>query len=942
MTKYLSLLLICFFLTVSHQSNAQIRYVKEVATGTGDGSSWDNASSSLQDMIDMAPVVYVAEGIYKPVDNPTEITEQVRRTSFSMHYKVAVYGGFPNVGNPTFEDRDYEAYPTILSGDLLGDDGPDGTNISDNSYQVVSNRIFYDDDPLNPTAVYETLHYMSLLDGFIIQNGNANGMEEYAYGGGVYLTDGMRFKNCTFSNNKAEYGGAICIFPGINNYVNGFFDNCTFLNNESTGNGGAIFTYAVLEVKGSTFKDNISGNIGGGIYTNDYTQIENSTFIGNSAVTGGGVYDDRIYPWQAFYVLNCSFSGNQASSPGAAINSNFYSSPAIKNCILWGNSDTEVGSTQASYSIVEQTTGVYPGTGNLNIDPLFITQPAVGQGNLADLHLQDNSPAIDAGDGETAPKIDGDRKRRAIGAGFDMGAYEVGDPCLNDTIVYVDVNATGLNNGSSWTDAYTDLQSALIPENICTENIQVWVAAGTYKPTQGTDQNVYFTMRNNCAIYGGFQGGETALSQRDWINNVCILSGDLLEDDGADFENYDDNSNHIILNVDEPLGSSALIDGFTIRGARASSSFIENSGAGMFNFNASPMIRNCLFTQNYVGNGFSTSIGGAAISNSHASIPTIYNTTFTENYSEHNGGAIYSLYESGLNMDSCIIDNNHAEVEGGGIYGFGTINVTNSTITNNSAGNIGGGVSSFRSFTADNCTFAGNHASILGGAIRSNMKTSLTNCVFLGDSSAQGIVYMEWDTSHHLMNCSFSGNTSTPITFSNIYGGSVINCIVWGNNGTIAYEGFGGSPWINVASSNLDQVDPLFVNQPPIGLGTTGDLRLQPLSPDIDSGTDIGAPDYDADGKERPIGLSVDKGAYEYGINCFNLLFTFNGNGDGERWDDEANWDSLEIPSCQKVLIPSGFDVIVPDNIDAEAYSITVMEGASLVVKTSSTLDLKK
>lgn len=78
-------------------------------------------------------------------------------------------------------------------------------------------------------------------------------------------------------------------------------------------------------------------------------------------------------------------------------------------------------------------------------------------------------------------------------------------------VIYVRANASGANNGTSWANAYTNLQTALSNASAGT---QIWVAAGTYKPTSGTDRGISFVMKNGVQLYGGFAGTENSLTHR--------------------------------------------------------------------------------------------------------------------------------------------------------------------------------------------------------------------------------------------------------------------------------------------------------------------------------------------------------------------------------------------------------------------------------------------
>ena len=83
------------------------------------------------------------------------------------------------------------------------------------------------------------------------------------------------------------------------------------------------------------------------------------------------------------------------------------------------------------------------------------------------------------------------------------------------TIIFVDVNASGVNNGTSWGDAYTNLSTAI---SNATSGDEIWVADGVYTP--GGSANDSFLLKDGVSIYGGFAGGEGSLGDRNWD---CLL-----------------------------------------------------------------------------------------------------------------------------------------------------------------------------------------------------------------------------------------------------------------------------------------------------------------------------------------------------------------------------------------------------------------------------------
>ena len=129
--------------------------------------------------------------------------------------------------------------------------------------------------------------------------------------------------------------------------------------------------------------------------------------------------------------------------------------------------------------------------------------------------------------------------------------------------VYVDPEGTCVpKDGSSWCNAYDNLQIAIA---LATINTEIRVAQGTYRPDGGTgDRLATFLLRDGVVINGGYAGfGEADPDARDVALYETILSGDLNGDDGPDFANYADNSYHI-LTYNDPNAEDVVLDGFTI------------------------------------------------------------------------------------------------------------------------------------------------------------------------------------------------------------------------------------------------------------------------------------------------------------------------------------------------------------------------------------------
>ena len=223
-------------------------------------------------------------------------------------------------------------------------------------------------------------------------------------------------------------------------------------------------------------------------------------------------------------------------------------------------------------------------------------------------------------------------------------------------VLYVLPGATGLDNGSSWANAYTDLAPALAVANSGT---QVWVAGGTYRPTAGTDTTQTLTIAAGVAVYGGFAGTESTLA-RHWPAHLTTLTGVI--SGGA--------ARHVVT-----LDAGALLDGVVVSGGDASSALPDQDGAGVL-----------------VGSGSASAV--------------LTHCIITGNHAATSGGGVYSQGAPTV-IENCVLDSNLAD-SGAGAFGAasGAHSLTADTLTNNSGFTCGGAeVTGSAGLTVLDCVF---------------------------------------------------------------------------------------------------------------------------------------------------------------------------------------------------------------------------------------------
>ena len=347
---------------------------------------------------------------------------------------------------------------------------------------------------------------------------------------------------------------------------------------------------------------------------------------------------------------------------------------------------------------------------------------------------------------------------------------------------YVVPGGAGSKNGTSWANAYADVQTA-INRASSDGGGEVWIAKGTYK--HGSEM----TMKNNVAIYGGFAGTETSKEERVEGNNT-ILDG---EGKYRVFYNYYSSLN--------PLTNSAKLDNVTIQNGYASDgndnySSTADYGAGMYNYYASPEITNCTFSNN------SAEDYGGGMYNSWYSSPVLTNCTFSNNSASRSGGGMYNGSSDPV-LTNCTFSGNRAYSSGGGMHNDSSSpTLTNCTFSNNSAYWDGGGMCNYSSSPKlINCTFANNSADDGGGMANYNSSSPvLTNCILWGNTaSSSGNEIYNYNSYNKptIDTCIIKGGYSSYGTYTNIitadpklmplgnYGGNVQTCPVGAGSSAI-------------------------------------------------------------------------------------------------------------------------------------------------------------
>ncbi|MCF7849135.1 MAG: right-handed parallel beta-helix repeat-containing protein [Kiritimatiellales bacterium] len=766
------------------------------------------------------------------------------------------------------------------------------------------------------------------------------------YGGGIYKGS---IYDCTISDNTAlRDGGGICksdahyctISRNSASGHGGGMDygaakNCTFSGNSATNDGGGSYYGTATNC---SFSNNSSKERGGGMYLGT---AYNCTFNNNSAEDGGGLYRGTA--------INCIIIKNKAENDGGGV---CYA--AAKNSIVWynvaANSGDNITGLFAEYTCSPDVThGI---DGNITNVPLLVSAS----------HIATNSPCRKAGnilfcndadiDGElwlNPPSMGCDEfhGQGTVTGPIQLSMQGTTNICSNYAGTYlINIQGALIQNVVNFDDGYNETNAVLSSTHIWEApgfyNVVLTAANDDYPDGLSVTQEVHVYSSEESTVYVSDSTGNDTLDGRSWVtakksiqsgvDEQNIHGGVVLVSNGT----YSSSSEILVdktvrlLSVNGPqttiidgggsnrcfqLGmNDCLLGGLTIANGFAELTNPGDRGGGIFCWNTTSIITNCVFSGNsaiwgggmsggtannctFVGNSAKRHGGGmlisiadncSFISNSATYGGGIFNVvantcSFNGNLAEEYGGGMCNS-----TADRCIFSSNSA-IRGGGMYQGTSINCTFSS----NLAEYGGGM--YRG-EATNCSFNGNLAEEGGGGVSEGTVHNClvsSNLAYIGGGISEGSAHncIINENSATYGGGMYNGTVHNSVIIGNsamnrgggLYGGTANNSIIWYNTASTSGEDFYSTTTKYCCSPDLTHgVDGNIVNAPMFVNEDTGNFSLQAGSPCIDAGSNVYVfTTTDLAGIPRIINDIVDMGAYE----SFVFANDFDGDGLLNDWE---------------------------------------------------------
>ena len=586
-------------------------------------------------------------------------------------------------------------------------------------------------------------------------------------GGGVFCPDNTDISGCSFDSNNAINGGGIyCYeFTGSRGIAANYqFDSqltglvqSNAVSDDSRATGAENITDCI-------FKGNEAENGGAAysIYSGTNAGFNNCLFYENDSDLGSGLYCLT----SSLSIAGCTFADNTAAIQGGAM---FYTDirvntgqtidsrePGVYNSIFWDNVPDEIVSEtnrpSVMYSDVKMDSGVYPGTGNINSNPLFaqemddlyyLSQVAAGQPL--------NSPCVDAGS-------DLSRNLGLVIQGQTVYLNYMSTRTDRSSDIYrMDMGFHHHQGPAKTIRVPTDALTIQAGINAASNGDTVMVADGTYSGEGNRDID--------------FQG-----------KDVMVIS-----ENGPDYCHIDCESQGRGFVFISEENSLSILDGFTI-----TNGWTSENGGGIYTLQTSPVIRNCQITQCRADN-----YGGGIYCGGAGENVTISDCYIYSNYAVFGGGGV--VFGNSSTLEYCTVLENTTDVSGGGVFCIGDDTqpfIKNCLIDGNTAHELGGGVACtspadlnlwFSNLSGMTRLEAAANGSRASGAAP-HLKIYSSDIINNASTNSGGGIYCMYDTV--LSECTFSNNTA-------MFGGGIYCYDYTGSRGIRNHVFNAGSTLVN-------------------------------------------------------------------------------------------------------------------------------------------------
>lgn len=526
--------------------------------------------------------------------------------------------------------------------------------------------------------------YRTEVDGFTIVGGHAVD----AYGGGIWVQGGdystsYTIRRCFFFNNYAQQGGAVYVdadagrgYTADESYIN----QCVVYNNVAgdmvtvSNNGAGIY----LAGSGTIVNTAVFNNENGGVRISPEASIVNSTIVRNTAA--GVDLIGRAVSGTEQHVINTVIWGNTALyaeyNPGFSHSAYHEVTAAdVEHGNVYVSDKNNDGKNPSPFFESPSTRTSFDRT----FDWQYNAYP------LWTWNILEGSAFVGEGKGDAAAYDSGrygssDLRGDAWGKDVNIGAYKlVTVPA--DRILRVDASSQAVSpDGKTWETAYHKVQDAINELARSKQPGEVWVAHGTYEPSElmvsGENSTAAFVMKDGISVYGGFNGTEESRAERGrpddampWkYNATTVFKGSSYE--GECTWNSTDKKWNVVMGASSHVvwfaptdGSSSftyptVLEGVTIKGGRASTAnagiLKGDKGAGVY-MSGNAELMNCVVTENQAdGEGGAVYLTGGRVTGS-----LVYNNEASK------GGGVY-MEQSGLVLRS-VLSNNSAQ-NGAAVY----------------------------------------------------------------------------------------------------------------------------------------------------------------------------------------------------------------------------------------------------------------------------------